>query len=165
MSAVSVDNIDHEILDLLVKNARSPSKAITDTLNKKKIVISDRAVRKRITRLEKSGAIRGYHAQLDFDKVGLPISRVMLIKFKPVQDYRERAGAFVQALMKSKFISHVSYVLGEYNLVCMAHYASRDQATFENVSFQHNFHDIIREYTAYDCQTIKLSMTGHHLTP
>ena len=161
MLRISLDKVDHEIIDHLVRNARTPSKTITDALNKKGITISDRAVRKRIARLEKSGAIKGYHAQLDFDTVGLPISRVMLIKFKPVENYRERAQDFVKAVSKSKFVTHVAYVLGEYNLICMAHYASREQATDENVAFQHNFHDIIREYLVYDCQTIKQSQVGH----
>ncbi len=163
-SLISLDEIDHEILNLLVKNARSPSRTITDILNKKKIKISDRAVRKRITRLEKGGAIKGYHAQLNYDKVNLPFPRLIMVRFKPSENYRERTGALVQALAKSRFISNVIYVLGEYDLICVGHYATREQASIENVTFRQEFHDIIREYNAYDCTLIKEEMNGHVLT-
>ncbi len=163
MSSVSLDEVDHEILDLLVKNARAPSKNITHSVNEKNIKISDRAVRKRINRLEKSGAILGYRAQLDYDKVELPFPRLIMIKFKTAKDFRERAGDFISSLKNNKFISSVAYVLGEYDVICMGHYSSREQATSENVAFQEKFHDIILQYNSYDCQVIKELATSHEL--
>ena len=162
---ISLDKIDHELIDVLVRNARAPSNVITDTLNKRKIVISDRAVRKRITRLEKSGVIKRYHAQVDFEKVGLPFPRVIFVKFKAADNFREKSHAFIRAITNSEFVSHVAYVLGEYNIVFMAHYPSREVATSENVALQDEFHAVIGEYLAFDCQTIKQSMIGHRITP
>ncbi len=60
----NLDKIDQKIIEILNKNARTPSKEIASELRKTGSDVSDRTIRKRIERLEKSGIIKGYKAVL-----------------------------------------------------------------------------------------------------
>ncbi|MGC1708815.1 MAG: AsnC family transcriptional regulator [Nitrosotalea sp.] len=60
----SLDEIDQKIIAILNKNARTPSKEIASELRNDGVDVSDRTIRKRIERLEKSGIIKGYKAVL-----------------------------------------------------------------------------------------------------
>jgi DNA-binding Lrp family transcriptional regulator len=60
----SLDEIDQKIIAILNKNARTPSKEIASELRNAGVDVSDRTIRKRIERLEKSGIIKGYKAVL-----------------------------------------------------------------------------------------------------
>ncbi len=60
----ALDEIDQKIIAILNKNARTPSKEIASELRNSGVDVSDRTIRKRIERLEKSGIIKGYKAVL-----------------------------------------------------------------------------------------------------
>ena len=60
----NLDKVDQKIIEILNKNARTPSKEIALELRKSGHDVSDRTIRKRIERLEKSGIIKGYRAVL-----------------------------------------------------------------------------------------------------
>ena len=60
----NLDKIDQKIIEILNQNARTPSKEIASELRKAGEDVSDRTIRKRIERLEKSGIIKGYKAVL-----------------------------------------------------------------------------------------------------
>ncbi|MFQ5572897.1 MAG: Lrp/AsnC family transcriptional regulator [Nitrosopumilaceae archaeon] len=60
----NLDKIDQKIIEILNQNARTPSKEIASELRKSGEDVSDRTIRKRIERLEKSGIIKGYKAVL-----------------------------------------------------------------------------------------------------
>ena len=60
----ALDEIDQKIIGILNKNARTPSKEIAAELRNSSVDVSDRTIRKRIERLEKSGIIKGYKAVL-----------------------------------------------------------------------------------------------------
>ena len=60
----NLDKVDQKIIEILNKNARTPSKEIALDLRKSGHDVSDRTIRKRIERLEKSGIIKGYKAVL-----------------------------------------------------------------------------------------------------
>ena len=60
----NLDKIDQKIIEILNNNARTPSKEIALELRKSGEDVSDRTIRKRIERLEKSGIIKGYKAVL-----------------------------------------------------------------------------------------------------
>lgn len=59
-----LDEVDQKIIAILNKNARTPSKEIASELRNSGVDVSDRTIRKRIERLEKSGIIKGYKAVL-----------------------------------------------------------------------------------------------------
>jgi len=77
----SHDKIDQKIIEILNKNARTPSKEIASELRKLGHDISDRTIRKRIERLEKSGIITGYKAVLS-DVADTTESQAVFLKFK-----------------------------------------------------------------------------------
>lgn len=60
----ALDEVDQKIIAILNKNARTPSKEIAAELRNSGVDVSDRTIRKRIERLEKSGIIKGYRAVL-----------------------------------------------------------------------------------------------------
>ena len=69
MSAVPLDELDRQLLDLLVEDGRrSYADLARDT------GLSTSAVHQRVPRLEQRGAITGYTARLDPVTAGLPLS-------------------------------------------------------------------------------------------
>ena len=60
----TLDEVDQKIINILNKNARTPSKEIAIELRNSGVDVSDRTIRKRIERLEKNGIIKGYKAVL-----------------------------------------------------------------------------------------------------
>ena len=60
----TLDEVDQKIINILNKNARTPSKEIASELRNFGVDVSDRTIRKRIERLEKNGIIKGYKAVL-----------------------------------------------------------------------------------------------------
>ena len=80
-----LDEIDKIILSQLGKNARISSLQIAHTLKEMGYDITDRSVRHRLERLEKSNVILGYLAVLP-SFVSEKISRTILLKFKFSKD-------------------------------------------------------------------------------
>ncbi len=75
-----MDHIDGEILMMLQKNARTPLKTIAE-----KVYLSSPAVAARIARLEKEGVIKGYHAEIDWFKLGYHITAFINLEVEPYQ--------------------------------------------------------------------------------
>ena len=65
MGKFKLDDIDHQILDMLIDNTRVP---FTDIA--KKLVISAGTVHVRVKKMEESGIIRGSSLTLDYVKLG-----------------------------------------------------------------------------------------------
>src|SRR3990167_8382248 len=80
----SLDKVDQKIIDILNKNARTSSKEIAAEIKKDGHDVSDRTVRKRIERLEKSGIIKGYKAVLS-DVSETNEYEALFMKFKPTK--------------------------------------------------------------------------------
>jgi Lrp/AsnC family leucine-responsive transcriptional regulator len=83
-----LDDIDQKILSLLGDNARGKASDMAERLN-----ISASAVRRRITRLERSGVIAKYTAVLDHEKVGNSMEAYVELTF--------HGGADVQAILSA----------------------------------------------------------------
>ena len=65
MSKIKLDDIDHQILDMLIENTRTP---FTDIA--KKLLISAGTVHVRVKKMEDYGLIKGSSLILDYDKLG-----------------------------------------------------------------------------------------------
>ena len=65
MSKMKLDEIDHQILDILIDNMRTP---FTDIA--KKLLISAGTVHVRVKKMEDSGIIKGSSLTLDYKKLG-----------------------------------------------------------------------------------------------
>ena len=75
-----MDHIDRKIIDLLQNNARAPLKEIADH-----VFLSSPAVSARMARLESSGTITGYQAQVDAPKLGYMVKAFINLEVEPVQ--------------------------------------------------------------------------------
>jgi Lrp/AsnC family transcriptional regulator for asnA, asnC and gidA len=65
MSKVNLDEIDHQILDILIDNSRIPFTDIS-----KRLLISAGTVHVRVKKMEEAGIIRGSSLNLDYVKLG-----------------------------------------------------------------------------------------------
>jgi len=65
MNMPKIDRKDRKIIDILLKDARTPFTEIAHVLD-----VSEGTVRKRVQRLESEGVIRGYTIDIDPAKIG-----------------------------------------------------------------------------------------------
>jgi Lrp/AsnC family transcriptional regulator, leucine-responsive regulatory protein len=70
-----LDDTSWQILTILQENARIPFKELGQ-----RVGLSSPAVAERVRRLEEAGIITGYHAELNLEKLGLPITAFISIK-------------------------------------------------------------------------------------
>lgn len=79
-----LDALDHQILELLSRNARRTMGDIAEQIS-----LSPSAVTRRIDRLERDGVIRGYTVVVDHAKAGRPIQAFTEVKFQGTADLDE----------------------------------------------------------------------------
>lgn len=72
-----IDDIDRKILEKVQANGR-----ITNTQLSKEIGLSPAPTLERVKKLETSGFIKNYHAELDKGKIGLGVSTFVLVSLK-----------------------------------------------------------------------------------
>lgn len=85
MSEHELDAVDREILHALQEDARNLSSAeIADRTD-----ASSSTVRKRIQRLESTGVVKGYSADVDYRKSGYPL-RMLLFCTAPIPERGDR---------------------------------------------------------------------------
>ncbi|MEA5461253.1 Lrp/AsnC family transcriptional regulator [Arcicella sp. LKC2W] len=72
--SIKLDLIDHKVLEILQQNAK-----ITNAQLSKEIGLSPAPTLERVKKLETSGIIESYHAQLNRDKVGLGVTTFVTI--------------------------------------------------------------------------------------
>ena len=73
-----MDKIDRRILGLLEKDAR-----LTYGQIGKNVGMAASSVHDRVRKLEKSGAIKGYRAEIELEEVGLPITAFVSLALRP----------------------------------------------------------------------------------
>ncbi|MDQ4143117.1 MAG: Lrp/AsnC family transcriptional regulator [Actinomycetota bacterium] len=73
-----MDELDRLILGALEQNAR-----LTYSDIGRRVGLAASSVHDRVRKLEKNGAIRGYRAEIDFDKVDLPITAFVSLALRP----------------------------------------------------------------------------------
>tara|TARA_R110002012_G_scaffold81945_2_gene207388 strand:+ start:68579 stop:69058 length:480 start_codon:yes stop_codon:yes gene_type:complete len=109
MAKFKLDDIDHQILDMLIDNTRVP---FTDIA--KKLVISAGTVHVRVKKMEEAGIIKGSSLTLDYKKLGYAFIAYV--------------GVFLQKTSQTKFvlerINEIPYVTvahittGKFNVFC-----------------------------------------------
>ena len=78
---MKLDSFDIAILSKLTKNARSSVNEIAE-----EVALSPSAVSRRLSALERGGAIRSYTALLDGNAIGLPLTVFVDIRLKTMGD-------------------------------------------------------------------------------
>ena len=105
----NLDKVDQKIIEILNNNARTPSKEIASELKKSGHDVSDRTIRKRIERLEKSGIIKGYKAVLT-DVSGINEYQAVLMKLKPSKSLEAVKDSIKAVHHKTRQLStHIKY--------------------------------------------------------
>jgi Lrp/AsnC family transcriptional regulator for asnA, asnC and gidA len=109
MAKFKLDEIDHQILDMLIRNTRVP---FTDIA--KKLLISAGTVHVRVKKMEEAGIITGSSLSVDYEKLGY--------------SFIAYVGIFLQKTSMTKFvlerINEIPYVTvahittGKFNIFC-----------------------------------------------
>ena len=84
MAERELDIIDHQILELLSRNARRTMADIAE-----RVSLSASAVTRRIDRLERDGVISGYTVVVDHAKAGRPLQAFTEVRFSGTADLEE----------------------------------------------------------------------------
>jgi len=112
MPAEDVDAIDREILYALQEDARNLSSSdIAERTG-----TSGSTVRKRIRRLEEAGVIKGYSAEVDYERSGYPI-RMLLFCTASIHD---RGDLIPDVMALDGVVSVQELITGEQNLLVTA---------------------------------------------
>jgi Lrp/AsnC family transcriptional regulator for asnA, asnC and gidA len=119
MSKIKLDEIDHQILDLLIDNTRT---AFTDIA--KKLIISAGTVHVRVKKMEDAGIIKGSSLTLDYKKLGYTFIAYI--------------GVFLEKTHQTKFVLEkleaIPYVTvahittGKFNIFCKVRAKGTDHA-------------------------------------
>jgi len=127
-----LDKVDQKIIEILNNNARTPSKEIASELKKSGHDVSDRTIRKRIERLEKSGIIKGYKAVLT-DVSGINEYQAILMKLKPsrsLETVRDSIREFITKLDNYLLVANME---GEWNMLAIIQIDSAKSSTSQKI--------------------------------
>ena len=128
----NLDKVDQKIIEILNNNARTPSKEIASELKKSGHDVSDRTIRKRIERLEKSGIIKGYKAVLT-DVSGVNEYRVILMKLKPSKSLETVKNSIKEFVTKLDNYLLVANMEGEWNMLVIIQVDSAKSNTSQKI--------------------------------
>ena len=107
MRKVNLDEIDHQILDILIDNSRIPFTDIS-----KRLLISAGTVHVRVKKMEEAGIIRGSSLNLDYVKLGYSFIAYVGI-------FLEKTSAtdkVIKALNDIPFITVAHITTGKFNV-------------------------------------------------
>lgn len=104
--AVELDDIDHKILTVLLRDGRIPASQLADQIG-----LSRPAVADRIEKLERNGVVRGTTVVIDPNATGRPVTAFVAARTagKPTS----KAWAAFEELMKDEQILEVHTVAGD----------------------------------------------------
>ncbi len=109
MKKFVLDEVDHQILDILIENARTP---FTDIA--KKLLVSAGTIHVRVKKMEDEGIIQGSTLTLDYEKMGYSF-------IAHVGIFLEKTSMTKRVIDSLRFIPNVTvaYVTsGKYNIFC-----------------------------------------------
>lgn len=125
MAKVNLDEIDHQILDILIDNSRIP---FTDIA--KRLLISAGTVHVRVKKMEESGIIKGSSLNLDYVKLGYSFIAYVGIFLEKTNTTEE----VLQALNKIPFITIAHITTGKFNIFCKVR--ARDTHHAKDIIFE-----------------------------
>jgi len=139
----NLDKVDQKIIEILNNNARTPSKEIAAELKKSGHDVSDRTIRKRIERLEKSGIIKGYKAVLT-DVSGINEYQAILMKIKPSKSLEMVKNSIREFVIKLDNYLFISNMDGEWNMLIIIQIDSAKTNTAQKIV--EKFSDELTDY-------------------
>ena len=109
MAKFKLDEVDHQILDILIDNTRIPFTDIS-----KKLLISAGTVHVRVKKMEDAGIIKGSTLNLDYVKLGYSFIAYVGI-FLEKNNLTDRV---LQALKDIPFVTVAHITTGRFNIFC-----------------------------------------------
>ncbi len=110
---MSLDAVDRKLLRLLQEDAKASFRALADAVE-----LSPPSVHARVQRLEKEGYIRGYHADVDAEKLGRTMTAYVSIGLEGGRKGDvPRTEAVAEQLRKDPDVLEVHAVTGEDDLL------------------------------------------------
>ena len=109
MAKIKLDDIDHQILDILIDNTRVPFTDIS-----KRLLISAGTVHVRVKKMEDAGIIKGSSLNLDYEKLGYSFIAYIGI-------YLEKNNMTLEVLKSLESIPYVTVAhitTGKFNIYC-----------------------------------------------
>jgi DNA-binding Lrp family transcriptional regulator len=151
------DKIDRMILYHLGKNARMSSSEIAENLHIAGFEITDRAVRQRLQRLEKSDVILGYSTMLNPQLMSENrVSKTVLIKFRFSANSQLLIDRLQDYMQESVFCVYSARLSGDFDWICHFIFNSVEQFELESSNLLQRFAELISDYRVYDSKTIKV---------
>lgn len=109
MAKFKLDEVDHQILDMLIENTRTP---FTDIA--KKLLISAGTVHVRVKKMEEAGIITGSSLSLDYGKLGYSF-----IAYVGVFINKTSQTTFVlERIAEIPFVTVAHVTTGKFNIFC-----------------------------------------------
>tara|TARA_B100001175_G_scaffold96272_1_gene81530 strand:+ start:346 stop:825 length:480 start_codon:yes stop_codon:yes gene_type:complete len=119
MTKIKLDEIDHQILDLLIDNTRT---AFTDIA--KKLLISAGTVHVRVKKMEDAGIIKGSSLTLDYKKLGYTFIAYIGIFLEKTHQTKY----VLKSLESVPFVTVAHITTGKFNIFCKVRAKSTDHA-------------------------------------
>ena len=153
---IVIDNIDRQILNLLIANARNSTRTIVKKLSDLGTNMSERGVAKRIARLEKLNVIHGYTTMVDLNQVNMPILRLVTVKFTSPKDFVTRVESMKEYLTNAPYCDFSARTNGNIDWIELKFFNNHQQAQQEEDLYRAWFGDIIEDYRSYDLDIHKM---------
>jgi len=109
MAKMKLDEIDHQILDMLIDNTRIP---FTDIA--KKLLISAGTVHVRVKKMEEAGIIKGSSLTLDYEKLGYSFIAYVGVFINNTSQTQ----FVIERLSNIPFITVAHITTGKFNIYC-----------------------------------------------
>ncbi len=125
MKKYVLDDIDHQILDILIENARTP---FTDIA--KKLLVSAGTIHVRVKKMEDEGVIEGSTLTLNYEKMGYTFVAhigILLDKTNKIQTVLEK-------LREIPFVTVAYVTAGKYSIFCKLR--AKDTNHAKNIIYQ-----------------------------
>ncbi|WP_232685956.1 Lrp/AsnC family transcriptional regulator [Halobacterium zhouii] len=113
---MELDDTDREILRALQADGRTPFSEIA-----RRIDMSSATVHDRVNRMEEAGVIRGYHADVDPDAVGLDTSAIVGLRVE-----QGRENETLERLADIEGVQELTLTTGEWDIVMRVHAEDTD---------------------------------------
>jgi DNA-binding Lrp family transcriptional regulator len=102
---VELDETDHEILRVLAADARTPNNVLAAHVG-----LAASTCLMRVRRLQDTGVIRGYHADLSPEALGRPLQAIVSVRVQP--NARPGIGAFARRFAALPGVLNVFFLAG-----------------------------------------------------
>ncbi|MGB1231242.1 MAG: Lrp/AsnC family transcriptional regulator [Winogradskyella sp.] len=125
MAKFKLDEVDHQILDMLIDNTRIP---FTDIA--KKLLISAGTVHVRVKKMEEAGIIKGSTLTLDYKKLGYAFIAYVGVFLKNTSQTK----FVLQRINEIPYVTVAHITTGKFNIFCKIR--AKDTVHAKNIIFK-----------------------------